>query len=117
MRRSPGRILLRHPADEVDQLERDRRTTRVMGFRLPLPVVLPALAVSMNDGVGLDENERVAPFFPESAEENPEHAIGVVDLGALHAALQHRELLAQCEVFQGELVAVKHQRADQDEDV
>ena len=52
-----------------------------------------------------------------STQQNPEHPVAVLDAGSVHAALQHRELMAEREVLGQKALAVREQPLDQGNEV
>ncbi len=60
-----------------------------------------------DNGVRLDENEARSPSGPEFVEEHPEKPIAPAEFGPLDAQLEDRKLLAQGEIFKGELRAIR----------
>jgi len=54
-------------------------------------------------GRGLHEDEGALPIWPQTAENDPECAVSVVELGAFGLAVQNGQLLLQGEVFESEL--------------
>ena len=56
----------------------------------------------LDDGVGLDHQDGVAPAAPESGQEHPESAVPLLDLGSLSSSLQHLHLVSKGEVLKDE---------------
>ncbi len=80
----------------------------------------PALAHRTRSGrmpsdhsIGLHEVHRVAPVREHPLHQDPEHAIAVVDLRALHRPLQNGELVTQSDVLEREPLAVLDQCANE----
>jgi hypothetical protein len=61
--------------------------------------------VAADYGLGLDDNERVHPAIPESAQCNPKQSVATFEVRPRTLAFEHRDLLTQGEDFQAEIVA------------
>jgi hypothetical protein len=53
-----------------------------------------------NDRLRIDEHERLLPSIPETTGEYPEDSVNRSNPGSGMLALQHRQLLPECEIFQ-----------------
>ena len=114
--RSPRDVVSRHASDQLDDLGIDLRAAWRSLSDLPTPEVPPALVVPPDHGVGFHDGQCVAPAREQAAHENPEDSVAVVDLRALHAALEHGELLAEGGVLQGEPRSISEQVVDEREE-
>jgi len=63
-----------------------------------------------HDGLGLDQNERIAPSRPEPAQRAPKHAIKVIETRPRMFAFEHGNLLAQGEYLQTEVMTCAKKR-------
>ena len=79
------------------------------------PISLQDLRMPLDDGLGPDDQQGIAPALEQPAHENPEHAVAVVDLGALDAAFQHGDLLAKGDVLESESRSIGDQCVDEPE--
>src|SRR5262249_8926002 len=104
------RILPAHPSDQGPRIGRDRWTARSALAASPGPEGLERGPVPADHGVGLDDDERVAPTTPAAEEHGPEEAIAVAKPRRLRGSPQHRELMAQREVLEHEVLASAEQR-------
>lgn len=105
-RRAPKRVLTRQPLDERHELPTNRRATDRARLRLAPPVGPPSRAVPAHDRVGLHDEQRLAPRAQQPQHADPEDAIAILKLRALHAAPQHRNLLTQRQVLEHESLAI-----------
>jgi hypothetical protein len=58
--------------------------------------------VPLDHGFGLDEDQRISPVSPETAEENPECAVTVLQVGTLVTSAKDLELVAEGDVLENE---------------
>ena len=63
-RRTPQRVLPRHPSDQIADLPRHGRSARFSAPRLPCPEKSEPPAVPTDDGLGPDDYQGVAPARP-----------------------------------------------------
>ena len=71
-----------------------------------------------DDGLGLDQCQRLLPISPVSRQENPKGSISIREVGPFCVSFQDFELMPEREVFQGQYPAGPQrgeQRAEQDE--
>ncbi len=101
-RRTPRRVLGGHPANEDSDLGCCARSSSA-GPRLPAPVPPEALAMPADDGLGLDDGERLLPSRPAAAQDNPEDAIGRAETRPRLLPLEDSELLSEREVLQDQV--------------
>jgi len=85
-RRAPERIGEGHGADEFCNLAVDGRSTGSTASGLPVPEGAEALSVPANNGLRLNDMERLAPPRPPLREPHPEEAIEGTNARALRAA-------------------------------
>ncbi len=64
-------------------------------------------------GLGLHDQQSVAPAGEEPPHEDPEDPIAVVDLCALDAASEYGDLLPKDDVLEGEPRSISEQRVDE----
>ena len=79
--RSPSRVGLRHPADQLPDLQGDGGTSRSSPTAQSRPVLAEAPALPCDDGGWLDEDQRVLPAGPHAGEPSPEAAVGGLEAG------------------------------------
>ena len=81
------------------------------------PVLTEAAALPSQDGVGRHHDERVPPAGPDSGQGDPEQAIHRVEPRPGRRALVDGELLAQGQVFEGELAVAADEEGEEPEQV
>ena len=99
---APRRILAGHPADQVAELGLELRTADRVRPGLPSPVELEALAVPGENRGGLNDDEARAPAGPHAGQPDPEDSIPPRQGRSANGPLENRELMAQCEVLEGD---------------
>ncbi len=93
-RRSPSCVLSRDALDQLDDLVGDWRPSARGCSGLSFPIVGETLAMPGQNGLGLYDDQVVAPVFKEAAEKDPESAVAVIQVGAGNASSEDVELLA-----------------------
>ena len=93
-RRAPEGIGEGHGANELCNLAVDGRSTGWTASGLPVPEGAEALPLPANDGLRLNDMERLAPLHPPLREPNPEEAIELSEPRPLRAATEQGELLS-----------------------
>ena len=78
-------------------------------LRDPSPVELEPRSMPTDDGIGIDNDERVLPSRPESEEGNPEDAIERCDLGLGFFMAIGGELLTKRQLDNGLLISASKQ--------
>ncbi len=94
---TPQRIGLRHPANQISDLGGDRWPATFVSA-LPGPVVLEALPVPPDYGLGLDDDEAFSPSIPGPSQPEPEDAVLGFQPWAFGPSVEDDELLAQSQV-------------------
>jgi hypothetical protein len=94
-RRSPRHVLLRHAADQDNDITWDRRATGSAPARLPAPEHTEAATVPADHGLGLDEHQPVAPAGEPPRQKHPEEPVAPAQGRPWLLAEEHRELLTQ----------------------
>ena len=56
-------------------------------------------------GFGLDDDQRLPPALPDTAEENPDQSVTVLQRRALLATAEHLELVTESDVLEDERFA------------
>ncbi len=115
-RRSPECVLLGEAADQVDELEADRRAPGIAA-RLAFPVIAEALPMPLHDRRGLHEVDCFLPLHQHPLHQDPEHPVAVLDLRALDRSLQHGELMAQRDVLECEPLAVFDEKPEEEDEM
>src|SRR5262245_14544101 len=82
------------------RIGRNRRTTGLRFRLFQFQNALERKAVPTNPGVGLDDDERVAPAAPDAGEDGPEQPIALVEALDPRNAVQDCELMAPREVLE-----------------
>jgi len=55
-------------------------------------------SVPSDHGFGLDDDERLPPALPDTAQKNPDYAVAVLQRGALAPTAEYLELMAEGDV-------------------
>ena len=64
-----------------------------------------------HDRVGVHDDQGCAPLPPGVGQQHPKQSIAVAEWGTLHRALEHRQLLTQCQILERDRpVSLQHQR-------
>ena len=53
-----------------------------------------------HDGVGVHDDQGRAPIPPRVGEQHPKQSISVAELGTPHGALEHGQLLTECQILE-----------------
>jgi hypothetical protein len=77
-------------------------TIRPLSATLPAPVGTETCPVPLDDGVGLDHQDGVAPAAPESGQEHPQGAVPLLQFGTAATAVEDLDLMSQGEVLDDE---------------
>jgi len=100
--RAPARILSGHPANEGADLGRCARSSSAAPRR-PAPVPPEPLAMPADDGLGLDDGQRLLPSRPAAAQGKPEDSIGRAETRSRLLPSEDSKLLAEREVLQDQV--------------
>jgi hypothetical protein len=73
--RTPHCVVPRHPADQIADLPRHCRPTRLAPSRLPCPEKPKPFAVPTDDGLRPDDYQGVTPARPKARQDDPENPI------------------------------------------
>ena len=99
---TPRRMLGGHPANEGSDLRRRARSSSAAP-RLPAPVPPEPLAMPADDGLGLDDGERLLPSRPAAAQGKPEESIGRAETRSRLLPSEDSKLLSEREVLQDQV--------------
>src|SRR5262245_27589353 len=99
-RRAPSRIRLPHILDQLADLSRDGRSSRLATLTEPSPMVPESFLLPSNDRARLDEREHLLPAGPQPREPDPEETVGRPQHWARAALFIDRELMTQGDEFQ-----------------
>ena len=58
------------------------------------------MAMPTHDGVRAHNEEGCSPIPPRVGEQHPEQPISVTELGTPHGALEHDQLLTECQILE-----------------
>ena len=97
-RRTPGRILARHPDDEPANLRVQPRPAR--RSREDGPVAPEGLPMPRHDGLGLDEEEGILPAVPGPTQRDPEQTLFGLQSRKASRSRQHSDLLAKGDILE-----------------
>ena len=64
-------------------------------------------------GFRLDDDQRTPPAFPDTSQENPDHAVTVLQRRALPAAAENLELVTEGDVLEDQRFAIAKRSSDQ----
>jgi len=53
-----------------------------------------------HDGVRVHDDQGCAPILPRVGEQHPKQSISVAELGTPHGALEHGQLLTECQILE-----------------
>ena len=96
--RAPGRILARHPDDELANLRVQSRPARRSGEDSPVAPEGPPMP--SHDGLGLDEEEGILPAVPGPTQRDPEQTLSGLQSRKASRSRQHGDLLAKGDVLE-----------------
>jgi len=96
---APKPILSGHALNEFDDIGRDARSRRLLRPRLPAPEQAKPFPVPAKHGLGLHEQQRVAPSWKRRYKERDQSAFVAAKNRSLHLPCRHNELLAQKDVL------------------
>src|SRR6516164_798151 len=100
---TPPGILPAHLADQVSNLARNERPSRLAAADLPGPEPAKAGAMPGYDRLGLNYGQRRAPVPPNAGEKDPQPAVPSGQFRAFcRRPLKHADLMAQSEVLEFE---------------
>src|SRR5436190_6004198 len=68
--------------------------------RAPCPLAAEPLAMPTHDGVRVHDDQGGAPILPRVGEQHPKQSISVAELGTPHGALEHGQLLTECQILE-----------------
>src|SRR5262249_13904305 len=92
---TPTGILPTHPADQIPDLARNDRSSRLAVPHLPSPEQAKAAAMPGNDGFWLDDGQRRGPAAPDARQPDPQQAVPRRQFRAFsRGALKHADLVA-----------------------
>ena len=98
---TPTGILPTHPADQISDLVRNNRSSRLAVPHLPGPEQTKAGTMPGNDGLGLNDSQRGAPVTPEVGQTDPQQTAPGGQFRALSCGpLQDADLVAQRQVLE-----------------
>ena len=64
------------------------------------PAASQPLAMPTHDGVRVHDDQGCAPILPRVGEQHPKQSISVAELGTPHGALEHGQLLTECQILE-----------------
>ncbi len=99
---TPSRVRLPHASDEPNELAVGGRTA-AFPLGLAAPEEPESQAMPLQDGLGLNEEQGFPPVVEHGAQGQPKQAIGHFKLGLRSGALQNRQLVTECEIFEDQL--------------
>jgi hypothetical protein len=96
---APEPILSGHALNELDDIGRDARSRRLLRPRLPAPEQAKPFPVPAKHGLGLHEQQRVAPSWKRGREQHGQPTLVSPEDRSLHLPACHDELLAQKDIL------------------
>ena len=112
-RRAPSGVLPGHAANQLTDFACDRRASRCTFSGFPAPIAFESLAVPVNDRFRLNDDERRSPVRPQSRQAHPEGPIAWTQLRPFDRLLEHRHLLSQCQILDGQPGFGNERRSEQ----
>jgi hypothetical protein len=104
LRRAPNRILRDPAKDEFAHFLADTSSSHAEPMpRQPRPIQLESRPMPADDGLRLNEDQCPLPFRPEPLQDPPEQLVGYGESRLRVPAFQDAELLAQSEIFEGQV--------------
>jgi hypothetical protein len=97
---APEWVRLRHLSDEITDVLGNPPPTRPSRSALPSPVQSESSPLPLDDGLGLDNGQRLSPIGPNTREDDAQGSVSVRQAGPFSIALQDTELVAKNEVLQ-----------------
>ena len=116
-RGAPERIRGGHLPDQGSDLGVEGRAPSGWTARDPGPILAEAAALSAQDGVGRDDDQRLSPAGPDSGQANPEQTIHRVEPRPGRRSLVDGELLAQGQVLDDELAMAADEEGEEPKQV
>ncbi len=104
---APERVSETHPSEECLDLWVDPGPPTPTASALASPVEPETMSVPADNGLGLDEDERLLPVPPPPAQDGPDRSIDVSEARADRGGLKDRELMPQGQIFEGQLLPGK----------
>lgn len=104
-RRTPGRILFRHPVDYGSNVGIDLRPARPVTPGQKPPVQAKALSMPANNRFWFHDQQGRGPVCPEPSENHPEESIRRFESRALVSALQYAHLMPERDDLKSQIVA------------
>ena len=116
-RRAPQGVRGGHTEDQGLDLRVNLRATSARAAREPGLVLAEATALPSQDSVGRHDDKSLPPAGPDAGQPDPQQTIHGAELRPGHRTLVDGELLAQGEVFEGELAMTAEEEREKPEDV
>jgi hypothetical protein len=96
----PGRVLVDHAEDEFAQLFGDAFSSQTVAMlRKPRPVQLESRLMPTNNGLRLDEDQRLLPFRPKPPQDNPKQFVRGCKSRLGMSPFQDGELLPKSQIL------------------
>jgi hypothetical protein len=86
-RHAPGGVVGDHLLDELTLVPAEARPSLTPATTLSPPERPESPSVPPDHGFGLDDDKRLPPALPDTSQENPDHAVAVLQSRALLATL------------------------------
>ena len=99
---APSNVRRLHFMDEISYFSIDRRSAYAPAPTFPTPIASKAFSVPTHDGIRVQCVQHRPPSVYILCEQNPEQAVKSGRPRTLHRRLEHCELLAQCQILEGQ---------------
>ena len=98
-----------HGSHQLPNLRTHYRTPWPFGLRQPPPILFESFTLPSDDRFWSNNRQCGLPIFPDGLQRNPKQAVSSMQLRTFHASLEDRQLLAECRIFQCDmLVTTEH---------
>ena len=112
---SPGAVLRDHAENDLPQFRADTLSSRSGPVsRNPRPIQPETLAVPADNGLRLDEDQRLLPANPQPPQHHPEQLVASNKPGLRMLPFENAELLSKSQVFEEQVAARAKQSRNRD---
>jgi hypothetical protein len=112
-RDAPGGIGGDHLLNQLTLVTAETGPSLTSTTALSPPERPESASVPSDHGFGLDDDKRVPPALPDTTEENPDHAVAVVQCRAFAPTAQNLELMAEGDVLEDQRFASAKRSSNQ----
>ena len=112
-RHAPRGVLGDHLLNQLSLVAAEARSSLTLATTLSPPERLEPASVPSDHSFGLDHDERTPPALPDTSQENPDHAVAVLQRRAFPAAAENLELMPEGDVFEDQRFATAKRPSNQ----